>query len=155
MTNAMYREQILEHYKHPLNQGTLEKPDARHHDLNPLCGDEIEVFLKIENKKEKNGKGKRDESGKTKPNDAGNAIIADIKFTSQGCAISTAAASLLTESVKGKTLDEVKALTRDDVFALLGVPVSAARVKCALLSLKAIKSAAYAYLGEKLDEKRD
>ncbi len=147
MSDSMYREQILEHYKHPLNQGTLEKPDARHHDLNPLCGDEIEVFLKIENKKGKNVK--------TSPNEAANAIIADIKFKGQGCAISTAAASLLTESVKGKTLEQVKALTRDDVFALLGVPVSPARVKCALLALKAVKSAVYAYLGEKLDEKTD
>jgi len=139
MSDAMYREQILEHYKHPLNQGKLEPADARHHDLNPLCGDEIEVFLKIEKK------GKRAED----------AVIADIRFTGQGCAISTASASLLTDSVKGKTLDQIKALTRDDVFALLGVPVSAARVKCALLSLKAIKAAVYAYMGQKMDEKID
>ncbi len=70
----------------------------------------------------------------------------------QGCAISTASASLLTESVKGKTLDQVKALSADDVFALLGVPSSPVRVKCALLCLKTVKAAVYNYLGEKLEK---
>ncbi len=137
MSDTMYREQILEHYKNPLNRGKLEPADAHYADSNPLCGDEIEIFLKI---------------GK---NEKGQPTISDVKFTGQGCAISTASASLLTESVKGKTLEQIKALTRDDVFALLGVPVSAARVKCALLALKAVKAAVYNYLGEKLDKKID
>ncbi|MBI5226738.1 SUF system NifU family Fe-S cluster assembly protein [Candidatus Micrarchaeota archaeon] len=135
MSDAMYRDQILDHYKHPHNQGHLDKPDARFSDNNPLCGDEIEVFLKIG----KDAKGK--------------AIIADVKFKGQGCAISTASASMLTDEIKGLTLDQIKALTRDDVFKMLGVPISPARVKCALLSLKAIKAAVYAYLGQKLNEK--
>lgn len=139
MSDAMYREQILDHYKHPHNQGTLQVPDAHHHDLNPLCGDEIEVFLKIDKKAK----------------DVRHAVITDVKFTGQGCAISTASASLLTDDIKGMTLDQVKALTRDDVFKMLGVPISAARVKCALLSLKAVKAAVYNYLGEKMDEKTD
>ncbi len=133
MSSSMYREQILEHYKHPLNQGKLEPADAHFADNNPLCGDEIDVFLNIDSDQ----------------------TITDIKFLGQGCAISTASASLLTEFVKNKSLEEVKALTRDDVFKLLGVPISPARVKCALLCLKAVKSAVYNYLGEKLDEKID
>ncbi len=152
MSDAMYREQILDHYKHPHNQGTLQVPDAHHHDLNPLCGDEIEVFLKIEDQNEKKG---NDKTGKTNSKNAGSRIITDVKFTGQGCAISTASASLLTDEIKGMTLDQVKALRRDDVFKMLGVPISAARVKCALLSLKAIKAAVYSYLGEKMDEITD
>ncbi len=149
MSDTMYREQILEHYKNPLNRGKLEPADAHYADSNPLCGDEIEVYLKIEKQGEKKAKVGKDDNAANSP------IIADVKFQGQGCAISTASASLLTESVKGKTLEQIKALTRDDVFKLLGVPVSAARVKCALLALKAVKAAVYKYLGEKLDEKID
>ncbi|MBI4360491.1 SUF system NifU family Fe-S cluster assembly protein [Candidatus Micrarchaeota archaeon] len=130
MSLEMYREQILEHYKHPHNKGRLSDADTSVKDANPLCADEIEVFLKISNNK-----------------------IQDVKFDGIGCAISTAATSLLTDHVKGMSLDDVKKVSRDDVFKLLGVPVSPARTKCALLSLKAIKSATYKYLGEKLDEK--
>lgn len=132
MSDAMYREQILDHYKHPHNKGRLPDADTTVKDSNPLCADEIEIFLKITDGK-----------------------IADIKFDGQGCAISTAAASLLTDHVKGMTLDQVKTLTREDVFKLLGVPISAARTKCALLALKTIKSAIYNHLGQKMDEKID
>lgn len=166
MSSSMYRDQILDHYKHPHNQGTLEKPDARFADNNPLCGDEIEVFLKIEKTEVKGKFGKIKEDNYNHADvttsltvrnveNASNAIITDVRFTGQGCAISTASASMLTDEIKGLTLDQVKTLTRDDVFKMLGVPISPARVKCALLSLKAIKSAVYAYLGEKLNEKSD
>ena len=126
----MYREQILDHYKNPHHKGQMENPDAHFRDSNPLCADEFEVFLKI-----KDGK------------------IEDVRFDGQGCAISTAAASLVSDHVKGKTLEQVKALTREDVFAIIGVPLSPARVKCALLFYKVLKSALYAYWGEKLQEK--
>ncbi len=132
MTESMYREQILEHYKHPHNKGRMENPDAYFEDSNPLCGDEIRVYFRI-----KDG------------------VVADVKFEGQGCAISTAAASLLTDFVKGKKIADLKNLTQKDVFEFLGVPLSPARVKCALLSLKAVKSAAYAYLGEKMQEQKD
>lgn len=141
MSDSMYREQILDHYKHPHNKGRLSDADTTVKDSNPLCADEIEIFLKIEDAK--NGL------------PAGQSVIADIKFDGQGCAISTAAASMLTDHVKGMTLDQVKALTRDDVFKLLGVPISPARVKCALLSLKAIHAAVDEYLREKPGKKKD
>ncbi len=130
MSLDMYREQILDHYKDPHNKGKIENPEGHFKDSNPLCGDEIEVFLRISDGK-----------------------IEDVKFQGQGCAISTASASLLTDHVKGKTVQEIKAMTREDLLELVGVPLSAARVKCALLSFKAVKAAVYDYLGEKMDEK--
>lgn len=116
----LYREHILDHYQHPRNYGTLEHPDRTFEDSNPLCGDRVRIDLKL--------KGDR---------------IADIRFSGRGCAISQAAASILTEMVKGKSLDEVKALGADDLLEELGVPISPARRKCALLSLKVLKAAAY------------
>jgi nitrogen fixation protein NifU and related proteins len=128
----MYREQILEHYKHPHNRGKMEKPDAYFEDSNPLCGDEIQVYFRIQN-----------------------GVVADVKFQGQGCAISTASASLLTDYVKGKKVADLKDLSKKNVFDFLGVPLSPARVKCALLSLKAVKSAAYAYLGEMVETEKE
>ncbi len=127
----MYREIILEHYKHPHNAGTLESPDISHEESNPLCGDRIRIDLSIEN-----------------------GIITDVRFTGRGCAISQASASLLTDEVKGKTLDEVRALTKDDVLDLIGIPLdkNPVRIKCALLSLKTMKTGVYEYLGAQVDE---
>ena len=129
----MYAEQILEHYKHPQNHGTLENKSIDHEEYNPLCGDKIRMQLLIEKD-----------------------VIRDVKFIGSGCAISQAATSMLTEVVKGKTIGEVKHLDREDVMKLLGVDVNPARIKCALIGLKTLKLAVYEYLiakGKKTDEK--
>lgn len=116
----MYRDYILDHYRNPRNAGDL--PDATHsyHDTNPLCGDEITMALRIEDGR-----------------------VADVRFDGKGCAISQASASMLTEDVKGKTLDEVRAIDKQAIFENLGIPISPARTKCALLGLKALKGAAW------------
>ncbi|MBK9713589.1 MAG: SUF system NifU family Fe-S cluster assembly protein [Kouleothrix sp.] len=127
----MYREVILEHYKHPHNAGTLEQPDISYEDTNPLCGDRIRIDLKVE-------------SG----------IITDVRFQGRGCAISQASASLLTDELKGKSLDDVRALGKDDVLDLIGIPLdkNPVRIKCALLGLKTLKAGVYQYLGAQLED---
>ena len=117
----LYRDYILDHYKSPRNYGELEDATHRYHDTNPLCGDEITMLLKV-------GDGER---------------IDDVHFIGRGCAISQASASILTEEIKGKTLAEVKGFDRDHVLQNLGITISPARLKCALLSLKALKGAAW------------
>lgn len=124
-----YRELIIERYKSPLYRGHLEPHDIRFEDENPLCGDHIEVTLRV------------DAEGR----------IADARFDGHGCAISQASADLLMESVIGKTLEEVKQLTRQDVLDLLGIELGPVRLKCALLPLKALKAGAYG-LGEASDD---
>ena len=130
----MYREVILEHYKHPHNAGTLEQPDVSHEDSNPLCGDKIRIDLKI---------------------DGG--VITDVRFQGRGCAISQASVSLLTDEILGKSLDEVRALTKDDMLDLIGIPLdkNPVRIKCALLGLKTLKAGVYEYLGAQADEEED
>ena len=114
----MYQENILDHYKNPRNFGKMENASVHHHEYNPLCGDEIEMFLIIdENKK-----------------------IADVKFKGHGCAISQASASMLTEQVKGKNIDELKTMTKENILEMLGIPLSPVRLKCGLLSLDTLKS---------------
>jgi nitrogen fixation NifU-like protein len=127
----MYREIILEHYKHPHNAGTLEHPDISNEDSNPLCGDRIRIDLSVEN-----------------------GIITDVRFQGRGCAISQASASLLTDEIKGKSLDEVRALGKDDMLDLIGIPLdkNPVRIKCALLPLKTLKTGVYGYLGTHLDD---
>jgi nitrogen fixation NifU-like protein len=127
----MYREVILEHYKHPHNAGTLEHPDISHEDSNPLCGDKIRIDLTVEN-----------------------GIITDVRFQGRGCAISQASASLLTDEIKGKSLDDVRALGKDDVLDLIGIPLdkNPVRIKCALLPLKTLKTGVYEYLGAHMDD---
>ena len=116
-----YREFILDHYKNPHNFGELADATHRYHDTNPLCGDEITMYLKI---------GADDR-------------VDDVRFSGKGCAISQASASILTDEVKGKTLDELKAIDRDHVLENLGITLTPARLKCALLSLKALKGSAW------------
>ena len=120
MAEDLYREIILEHYRNPRNRGTLDPHDYTAEDVNPLCGDEIRIDVRMAD-------GRVDE----------------IKFSGRGCAVSQASASILTEMVEGMTLDEVKALTKDDLLEEIGIPVSPARLKCALLSLKVLKSGVY------------
>jgi len=113
---GIYRENILDHYKNPHNKGTLENPDIKFTENNPLCGDVITVNLKINNHK-----------------------VEDIKFSGLGCAISQAATSMLTDEVVGKSLEEVKNIKRDVIIDLLGIDVGPVRTKCAVLGLVAIK----------------
>ena len=125
----MYMEEILDHYKHPHNKGSLKNPAVHMFDSNPLCGDEQEVFIKINNQEKIN----KDELSNQK--------ITEIAFTGRGCAISIAATSMLTDELKGKKLEEVLRLQNDFVFNLLNVHLSPMRVKCALLGLKLIQKA--------------
>lgn len=115
----LYRDYILEHYRAPHNFGTLEHPDASYEGYNPLCGDRITMTLAID--------------------DAG--TLTDVAFTGRGCAISQASASLLTDRIKGKPLAEIAGIGRADVLDELGIEISPARLKCALLSLDTLQKA--------------
>jgi nitrogen fixation NifU-like protein len=115
-----YRQNILDHYQNPRNFGTLERPDISAEDSNPLCGDKIRIDLRV-----KDG------------------TIEDVRFSGVGCSISRAAASMLTEEVKGKTLEEVKRIGRDEVLEMLGIELGPVRLKCALLALKTLKVGVY------------
>jgi nitrogen fixation NifU-like protein len=114
----LYRDYILEHYRHPHNFGTLDAPTAKYEGANPLCGDRITMFLGVEN-----------------------GVVKEVAFTGRGCAISQASASLLTDEIKGKPVEEVEKLTPEDVLDLIGVEISPARLKCALLSLDTLSHA--------------
>lgn len=120
MTDSIYREQILDHNKNPRNKGTLDHPQFTYQDVNPLCGDEIQMDVQTDGER-----------------------VTEIRFSGRGCAISQAAASILTEMVDGQTLDDVKAISRDDLLDELGVPISPARMKCAMLGLKVLKAGIY------------
>ena len=116
--DALYRDFILDHYRNPRNAGTLESPDATFEDINPLCGDKVRMDLRI-----------RD------------GVIEDVRFKGRGCAISQASTSLLTEEIKGKKIADIDRIGKDEVLATLGINISAARLKCALLGLKVLKQA--------------
>ena len=125
----LYRQNILDHYQNPRNWGTLDNPDVSAEDSNPLCGDRIRMDLKI-----KDGR------------------VEDVKFSGEGCSISRAAASMLSDEVMGKTLEEVKAMNRDDVLELLGIEFGPVRLKCALLALKTLKVGVYGIQGWKEED---
>jgi nitrogen fixation NifU-like protein len=125
----LYREIIIDRYKNPLYRGSLDPHDFSFEDDNPLCGDKIRIELRVD----------------------GDERVTEAVFDGHGCAISQASADLLIESVLGKTLDEVKALNKDDILDLLGIELGPVRLKCALLPLKVIKAGVYG-LGEASDD---
>ena len=117
----IYREIILDHFKNPRNFGKIKNPSASFSLYNSACGDRIEIQLKIKNEKLK--------------------IIGDIKFTGEGCAISMASSSMLTEKVSGKDIEEVKKLKTSDILKMLGIELTPTRLKCALLPLEVLHKA--------------
>ncbi|HVP71054.1 MAG TPA: SUF system NifU family Fe-S cluster assembly protein [Gemmatimonadaceae bacterium] len=118
--DELYRENILDHYKHPRNQGTLDHPDISYEDGNPLCGDKLRMDFQI-----KDGK------------------IDAVRFSGQGCSISQASASMLCERIEGQSLEDVKKISREDVLEMLGIELGPVRLKCALLALKTLKAGVY------------
>jgi nitrogen fixation protein NifU and related proteins len=120
MADQMYREYILDHYKNPRNFGRLENAEISHEENNPLCGDVVGMDIKT-----------RD------------GVIDDVRFHGRGCAISQASASLLTERLKGMSLEDARKIGKQDVLEELGIEISPARLKCALLALKVLKVGAY------------
>jgi len=125
----LYREVIIDHYKNPQYRGKLEPNDISFEDDNPLCGDHIRIDLRI------------DKDGR----------VNEARFDGHGCAISQASADLLTESIIGKPLEELKSLNKQDILDLLGIDLGPVRLKCALLSLKVLKAGVYG-LGEASDD---
>lgn len=123
--DQFYREYILDHYKNPRNFGHLERPDITHEEDNPLCGDVVGMDFRVDD-----------------------GVIEDIRFHGRGCAISQASASLLTERLKGQSLEDAKKINKQDVLDELGIEISPARIKCALLALKVLKVGAYGLAGE-------
>src|SRR3989338_4523834 len=122
--DMIYREHILDHYKNPRNHGRLAHADIMYKDNNPLCGDEIAIELKLDGKEH---------------------TITEVKFHGKGCAISQCSASMLTEVLKGKTLQQAKHIKNHDIMEMLAIPISPVRMKCAILSLKVLEAGIYQY----------
>ncbi len=118
----LYRDFILEHYKNPHNKGYLDPHDLHFADSNPTCGDEMSMTITLDDAKQ---------------------VIADVAFDGRGCAISQASASILTDELRGKSLDEIKAMHPKELLDELGVPIGPARLKCALLSYKVLQGAVH------------
>ena len=115
MAMDYYREYILDHYRNPRNYGKLESPDIHSEDSNPLCGDQLSMDMQVEDDR-----------------------VTAVRFQGRGCAISQAAAAMLSEMIEGKTVQEVVALGKDDILNEIGIPISPARTKCAFLSLRVL-----------------
>ncbi len=129
----IYHEMIVDYSRNPINYGEIEDHDVTFHDSNPLCGDSIDIDMKIDDDK-----------------------ITDIKFHGKGCAICMACSSVLTEITKGKSIDDARNIEKNDILSELGLEhLQAVRIKCALLSLKVLKSALYTYIGERLKDSQD
>ncbi len=117
----LYREIIIDHYKNPQHKGRLDESDFSFEDENPLCGDRLQIELRVDE----------------------NQNVLDAKFDGHGCAISISAADLLLDSIIGKSIEDLKKLQKKDILDLLGIELSPVRLKCALLSLKVLKAAVY------------
>lgn len=126
----LYAEGIIAHYEHPHNRGEIKNPSISFHENNPLCGDDLTIYLKIEKNK-----------------------IEEVKFAGSGCAISMASASMLTDFIKGKSLAEIERMGLPTIIELLGIDPGPARLKCATLSLKTVKGAAFLYQHKEIDDK--
>ncbi|MEM7535408.1 MAG: Fe-S cluster assembly sulfur transfer protein SufU [Chloroflexota bacterium] len=113
----LYREAIIDHYKHPRRKGRLESPDIHYHDTNPFCGDEITIELKVENE-----------------------VVVDAAFDGRGCSISQATASMIMEDIVGMDIEELKTWDREYILDMLGIEIGPVRLKCAMLPLKALKA---------------
>jgi nitrogen fixation NifU-like protein len=129
--DSLYREIILDHYKNPRGHGVLDPADAEAEGQNPLCGDEVSIYVAFA------------EDGET---------IDEVKFSGRGCAISQAATSMLMEMAEGKTAQEVASLTKDDLLEEIGIPLTPVRLKCALLGLTTLKVALHKGKGTPLPE---
>ena len=129
--DQLYREVILDHYKNPRGHGTLEDADVSAEGQNPLCGDEVSIYVSFE---------------------PGSDIIDEVKFSGRGCAISQAATSMLMEMVQGRAATEVAALTKDDLLEELGIPLTPVRLKCAILGLTTLRLALHKAKGTPLPE---
>jgi nitrogen fixation NifU-like protein len=129
--DQLYREVILDHYKNPRGHGLMDDADAQAEGQNPLCGDEISIYVSFES------------DGDT---------IDEVKFSGRGCAISQAATSMLTEMVKGRRATEVATLPREDLLEEIGIPLTPVRLKCALLGLSTLKLALHKAKGTPLPD---
>ena len=118
--DELYREHILDHARDPRCHGTIESPDVTYEDANPLCGDRIRMDFRIRG-----------------------GVLEQVRFSGHGCSISQASASMLCERIEGRPLEEIKAIGRDEVIDMLGVPLGPVRLKCALLALKTMKAGVY------------
>ncbi len=127
--DQFYREFILDHYKNPRNFGRLEDADITHEEYNPLCGDLVGMDFRVRE-----------------------GVIDEVRFHGRGCAISQASASLLSERLQGMSLEDARGISKEDVLDELGIQISPARLKCALLSLKVLKVGAYGLAGDEEDE---
>ncbi len=123
----MYRQQILDHYKNPRNAGELENPTFTHVGENPMCGDEIRMDVVLDEDEE---------------------TIEQVAFRGDGCAISQASASMLTQELHGMAVDELREMDRDDIVEMLGVDISPMRIKCAVLAEKVAQDGADIYFGD-------
>lgn len=124
----IYAEELISNYEHPHNKGKINGPDAEMHEYNPICGDDITLYLRIKNDK-----------------------VEEVKFDGKGCAISIGVASMLTDSIKGKRLEDIDAMGFKDIVNILGIDPGPARAKCASISLKALKKAIFLYQHKTVD----
>ena len=129
MMDDFYRENILDHYKNPRNAGHLEAPTATAEGVNPLCGDELSIELQVDD-----------------------GVVTDVRYNGRGCAISQAAASMLSDTIKGRRVGDLAGVGKDDVLEELGIPLTPIRLKCAMLSVGVLKVALNQVTGEPLPE---
>jgi nitrogen fixation protein NifU and related proteins len=126
----IYAEEIIAHYEKPHNKGVINDPSISMHENNPLCGDDLTIYLKIDKDK-----------------------VEDVKFSGDGCAISMASASMLTDFIKGKSLGEIEKMGLPTIIELIGIDPGPARLKCATLSLRTVKEAVFLYQHKEVDSK--